>query len=367
MKNLFAGFLFALACFASPASAQTCNDPSGFIKAKGPIPLGDTVVMGPDCQSVQDGGVPSGGGGQFISGRLTLTTGVAIMQTSVAAATRVYFTPYAGFTVPIGNGVSVTPQVFSEVFQDITDTTKSPAAVVANSCYDEFAWLDAGTFRVTRGPVWTSLQVRSAGTALTSFKGNLFNSVGITNGPSALNGTYVGTICSNATATIDWIFGAPGAGGVASFFGIWNINSVDVEAVETENTNASWTYGVAAWASGINGAQTMRTTWARGLNIEGVQFEYYGFCGPPASTNCAVGLWLNQLAGPFTISGTPGTALSNGATAGPHTQIVAKYSGLPGLGYNFIQASVYTAGTLTTFQLFFAPYLITGLHTHIRN
>lgn len=55
-------FLFAVVCsfYTNAAFAQTCNDASGFIKTDGPIPLGDLLILGPDCVHVQDGGpVPS--------------------------------------------------------------------------------------------------------------------------------------------------------------------------------------------------------------------------------------------------------------------------------------------------------------------
>lgn len=61
-------FLFALAALfmlSSPASAQICNDPSGFLKSFGPIPLGNSLVLGPDCQHAQDGGAGIGSAGAY--------------------------------------------------------------------------------------------------------------------------------------------------------------------------------------------------------------------------------------------------------------------------------------------------------------
>lgn len=52
------GFLFALACslfFSAGAQAQTCNDPSGFVKSFGTFVVGDSAVFGPDCQHLQSG------------------------------------------------------------------------------------------------------------------------------------------------------------------------------------------------------------------------------------------------------------------------------------------------------------------------
>lgn len=39
------------------ARAQSCNSPSGFVQLFGTIPIGDVLVLGPDCNHAQDGGV----------------------------------------------------------------------------------------------------------------------------------------------------------------------------------------------------------------------------------------------------------------------------------------------------------------------
>jgi hypothetical protein len=43
--------------FIYPASAQSCNDPSGFLKSYGTFNIGDMAVFGPGCQQIMDGGV----------------------------------------------------------------------------------------------------------------------------------------------------------------------------------------------------------------------------------------------------------------------------------------------------------------------
>lgn len=55
MKKFFLA-LIVLAGFVSPAAAQNCDDPSGFLKSFGTIPIGDVLLLGPGCQQVQDGG-----------------------------------------------------------------------------------------------------------------------------------------------------------------------------------------------------------------------------------------------------------------------------------------------------------------------
>jgi hypothetical protein len=158
-----------------------------------------------------------GGGGsasvtlqqQAASGRLTLTSGTTVLTATVSGATTVYFTPYQN-------------NLFTEVSQLTTDTTKSPAATVANSNYDVFCWL-APAFSCTRGPPWTSNTARGSGAGTTQISGMPpTNTVAITNGPGAGQGYYVGSFRTNASATVDYTFAAAASGGAAGVISIWN-------------------------------------------------------------------------------------------------------------------------------------------------
>lgn len=167
-------------------------------------------------------------------GRLTLASGVPVMSASQAAQTTVYYTPYVGNMVPIYDGTNMVPTAVAEISQATTDTTKSPAAVTASKVYDIFVWNDAGTIRATRGPAWTNNTTR--GYTFTMVNGIALNTSAITNGPAASRGTWVGTIASNASSTIDYIFGAAASGGTAAVFGVWNAyNRVSVGTTVTDN------------------------------------------------------------------------------------------------------------------------------------
>jgi len=177
-------------------------------------------------------------------GRLTLTSGTPVLLSTVSAATTIYYTGYAGNCVPIWNGVRWSMESFSSDLQNVTtDATTNPAAVAANSVYDLFVWLSGATLVLSRGPAWTSNSVRSL--LLTRQNGILVNASAITNGPPANEGTYVGTIASNGTSTIDWIFGTAASGGGAGRLMVWNqYNRVGINSVTTDN-GASYTYATA--------------------------------------------------------------------------------------------------------------------------
>lgn len=93
-------------------------------------------------------------------GRLTLSTGVAVMTSTVSAATIIYYTPSMGNLVPLYDGTSYIPTPFFETPHSTTDATKSPAACTTNSNYDLFAWKETATVTVTIASpgvfTWTS-------------------------------------------------------------------------------------------------------------------------------------------------------------------------------------------------------------------
>jgi hypothetical protein len=132
------------------------------------------------------------------------------------------------------DGTNMIPTVFNEVSQATSDATKSPAAVGASQVFDIFCWLDSSTNRCTRGPAWSNSTTR--GYTLTMVNGILLNTSSITNGPAASRGTWVGTIASNASSTIDYILGGAASGGTAAVLNVWNAyNRVVVGTTVTDS------------------------------------------------------------------------------------------------------------------------------------
>lgn len=206
-------------------------------------------------------------------GRLTLASGTPVMTSTTSAAATWYYTPYVGNLVPIYDGTNVVPTVFSELSQAVSDSTKSPAAVAANSVYDIFVWNDAGTIRATRGPAWTNDTTRSAGTALVRVNGLLLNSTSITNGPAAQRGTYVGTIRSNGAGSSDWIFGASASGGTAGVHYVWNAYNRVTVVSNVIDSGVAYTYasGTIRQARASTGNQI---SFVVGLPEEGLTASY---------------------------------------------------------------------------------------------
>lgn len=98
------------------------------------------------------------------------------------------------------------------------------------------------TRRLGHGPDWTSDTARSAGTALTRLRGIWVNNVGITNGPAAQRGTYVGTTRSNASSTLDFTFVGAGSGGVLILQNVWNCYNRIQRVATCTDTGVPYTY-----------------------------------------------------------------------------------------------------------------------------
>jgi hypothetical protein len=224
-------------------------------------------------------------------GRLTLSSGVPVMISSVPGATNVYYTPYVGNQVPIYDGTNLVPFSVAEISQATTDTTKSPAAVAGNSVYDIFVWNDSGAIRATRGPAWTSDLLRSAGTALVRVNGIWLNNATITNGPAAQRGTYVGTIRSNASSTIDFIFGAAASGGTAGFFGVWNAYNRVENGTIVKDSGTSYGYS-SSTARAARGGSGMAISFVTGLQEDAVQASFTSSLLTAAVTSSFGGMGL---------------------------------------------------------------------------
>lgn len=150
-------------------------------------------------------------------GRLTLVSGVPVTVADISGAAVAYFTPAApGAAVPITtDGVNFTMVPFAELSNINANSAvgnAGPAPLGANQMVDFFLWSNAGTITFTRGPAWSSDNIRA--NDLHMVNGIWVNNQAITNGPAAGLGTYVTTCRSNAasqlvdTASTRWCWNA---------------------------------------------------------------------------------------------------------------------------------------------------------------
>jgi len=276
-------------------------------------------------------------------GRLTLTTAVPVLTSTVSGASTIYYTPYIGNMIPVYDGTRPVNYVFTELSNATAQSSTGkagPAAVTTNSNYDLFVWNDSGTMRLTRGPAWTSDTARGTGAGTTELQriaGMWTNAQAITNGPAANRGTYVGTVRSNGSSTIDWIYGGIAAGGTAGRFCVWNAYHRRPVASFLGDSTDSWSYTTGAWRAADN-STAMRFSYVCGLNEDAAEALYlcYTTAGASGAGNVGVGVDVTNA-----ITGT-GASVYN-ATA----QASAEYVGYPGLGFHFLQAIEYGAAGVT--------------------
>lgn len=274
-------------------------------------------------------------------GRLTLTPSVPVLTATVSGATTVYYSPYVGRHVPINDGTRfVMTDIGGELSQATTDATKSPAAVANNSNYDKFVWSDAGTIRCTRGPLWTSDTGRGTGagtTELVRVNGILVNNVAITNGPAANRGTYVGTIRSNGSAAIDWIYGALSAGGTAGRLCVWNMyNRVAIETMVRDDTN-SWTVAAGVTGQAADNSATYRVSFVSGWAEDAFFGNYQAMCATAAANTGVAGVGLDSTTAFSGRWNTNNTASTTRPIEGDLTTTA--------LGFHYISAMDASAGS----------------------
>jgi hypothetical protein len=283
-------------------------------------------------------------------GRLTLTSGVARPTSDVSGATTIFYTPSAGDAVPIYDGTSLVPTTFAELSNITTNSATGkagPAAVTTNSNYDLFVWNDAGTVRLTRGPAWTSDTARGAGAGTTELqivKGIQTNKQAITNGPGANLGTYVGTVRSNGTSTIDFTFGTDAAGGGAAILGVWNLYNQCQFSTAVGDSTASWTYSTATTRSMDNNVGN-RVSFVSGLPIHSIAVMRGFWASLPATVGAFgfVGFGLDSTSA-FTNSQIVFTNAAAALTdSGTFNDLIAAQT-----GFHFIQALERGDGTNTT-------------------
>ena len=270
-----------------------------------------------------------------------------------------YYTPFRGNLIPIWNGSGFMVMAFSELSDALSETTYSPAAAVANSCYDWFVWSNAGTLVLSRGPVYTGTGTSSGrSSAIARVQGIWTNSVSITNGPGAGYGTYVGTGCTDKTgvgltnATFNY-----GAGGGTSgannnpgiWAGIWNAYNRIGTTIFVQDNTTSWNYTSASWRNADNSAN-MSLTVVQGLSEDPVKATYQVYAGG-SGVHCETAIAFN---GGITTNGATGGYVGNGTIA----SVVATLTNYSGNGAEgTYQASEYGGTTCT-----FSGYVLASAH-----
>lgn len=285
-------------------------------------------------------------------GYLTLTSGTPVIPSDVTAASTVYYTPFVGNIIPIYNGTSFNPTVFTEVQCALV------AAHAANNIYDLFVFNNSGVLTLVTGPAWSSSAAGSgsrgtgAGTTqITRVNGLWVNSVSMTgrNGSTtytvpANQGTYVGSIYIDATLGQVSCYRTAGQ---SRKWGVFNAYNRTPVMLQVTDSTASWSTTTAAPTfRAANGSTANSFTSFFGLQEEQIDSEYQVWMdagGAGRAGYCGIGFNTTTAA-----SGSVGNGLT--ASAGWFRgTIKGNYIASPSLGINVFTA-VESCDTGCTFQ-----------------
>ncbi len=283
-------------------------------------------------------------GGSFCQpcGRQTLLTATPVLTTDQTGKTSTFFTPYQGNRISLYNGTDWSVDTFTEVSQLLTDAAKSPAAGAVSSVYYMMAWADAGAFRVTRGPAWTTATNpgTGAGTAeLELFSGVWVNKYDIVNGPLARRGVMVACIGTDAAAQLNMMFNpAAAAGGTNNRLDVWNnYNRVGTNALCRDSTD-TWLYSTATWRA-ANGSNSNRINIIVGLSEDA--FSMVAVAGIQNNSNAGVGRIGIGLDSTTAFTGIPGGSPGDG-TGNRMVACMAVLNARVGIGAHFFQQLEYS-------------------------
>jgi hypothetical protein len=235
----------------------------------------------------------------------------------------------------------------------------------------------AGTFSLAATPGGTPINAGGAATAATitatigiGNNNNYTNAVvrgtvnaqtrinGILIGPGASFGTYVGSIFTNSSGGVDYIFGGIGAGGVAAVFGVYNEYNKGLLTTSVIDTNSYAYAGAYRQAGGSSSGNTI--DWLVGQRI-GMSNSYTQKCvtAANAGAECKFAIGFDVVppsvdVPPFIVhadanaahAGAGTTAMShNDLTIGRH-QMQAMEAGDGTFGGIFGNTDAGTGGTL---------------------
>jgi len=156
------------------------------------------------------------------SGRLTLTTGVPVTTSSVAAATTLYYTPYIGNKISLYNG-------YEWLFHEFDELSLSLSGYTADTNYDIFMYNNSGTLTL-ESTAWSTATARA--TEITRLEGIYTKSGSTTR-------RYLGTIRTTDTT------GQCNDGESHRF--VWNYYNRVNRRIHYNYTGSNHTYTGTSW------------------------------------------------------------------------------------------------------------------------
>lgn len=254
-------------------------------------------------------------------GRLTLSTGVPVPTSDIAASANVYFTPYTG------SRVAFYVVGFGWRLYNFSELTVSIAAFAADKNIDIFIYDNEGTLTL-EAVQWSNNTLRA--TALARQDGVLVKN-------NELNKRYLGTVRTSATGeACDTL--------LKRF--VWNYYNRLVRHMRVVEETDSWTYATNMIWRSLNNSSANRVEFVIGVDETLVTFNVHILVENTGTSGHCVSACLdnNNTTSCYILLGMK----SLGATYNKQWKH-AFYCDYPGLGYHYLQIVEYNAGGTTTF------------------
>lgn len=287
------------------------------------------------------------GGATTPQGRLTLTSGSPVMNTTTNNVSTIYYAAYWGGQVPVYNGTS---WVSLAIGSNEISTSLGSSTVLSGNLYDLFAINVTGTLVIAYGPAWSSSTSGSSSrgtgsgtTQLTKTNGLLTNANAITvfSGASggtshslaANTGTYLGTFyaTANGQTSVDFFSNSGGPITIGLYNAYNRENLIATVLYSTPQTPGS---GANAWAQ----FESVSIFWVDGLATAAIKVDTSAIIATSSTSVIgSIGTSLNSTSATPTFA--PSTRGLGAITAG--TQVSGPDYALPSLGYNFFSGMVF--------------------------
>lgn len=224
--------------YVSTAGAITATKPTTNPRTLGVADTSNSLVLGAEPTQAPVTGI--------VEGRLTLTSGTAVTNSDVTAATTLYYTPYKGNRISLYDGSNWKLYTFAETSIAVPATT--------SQMYDVFVYDNAGT-RTLELTAWTNDTTRA--TALVLQDGVYVKS-------GATTRLYLGSF---RTTTVS---GQTEDSETKRY--VWNYYNRVPRLLRRQETTASWTYTTATFRQ-ANGSTLNQVDLITGVAEEPLTLE----------------------------------------------------------------------------------------------
>lgn len=320
---------------ATGLSTGICKDGQSTITAN--IPMGGRLITGVGAPAA-DGDILTRevGDARFTSklppgGRLTLRTGTPVMTSNVTATTLRY-TPFIHNIIQHYNGTIMSGTTFSEL-------SISPS-LAASTNYDVFSYLSGGSPALAVA-AWTNDTTRAI--SLTRTQGIWLNTTAVTAGPSALRGTYLGTVRTDANSVLRWTLETDNETSPGGFAGVWNaFNRVEFVATILVNSD-NWEPEEEWNEFGFDGTYS-GVTLVVGLAEDAIRARVSAGLDAGIGTDIYTGIGVARPTDDEATINVPDGVVARGSSDNetrPGQSYTSFYSGVPGIGAHLVRGLEY--------------------------